>query len=77
MLEKHSLNAQLYEALEKDETEIVSQICEEVDEHILHILTILDNTVLHMATDANITPLVLRLLDELPNCHLDKLTHQN
>ena len=53
-------------------------MCEEVDEHILHILTILDNTVLHMATyGANKTPLVLRLLDELPDCHLDKLTHQN
>ncbi|KAK7850374.1 hypothetical protein CFP56_001008 [Quercus suber] len=41
----------MYKALENDETEIVSQMCEEVDEHGLHILTILDNTVLHMLRD--------------------------
>nr|POF03624.1 hypothetical protein CFP56_54273 [Quercus suber] len=77
MAEKHSFNAELYKALENDETEIVSQMSEEVDEHGLHILTILDSTVLHMATYANKSELVLRLLQELPNRHLDKLTSQN
>ena len=77
MAEKHSLNAKLYKALENNETETVSQMCEEVDEHGLHILTILDNTVLHMATYANKSELVLRLLQELPNHHLDKLGRQN
>ena len=77
MAEKHSLNAKLYKALENNETEIVSQMCEEVDEHGLHILTSLDNTVLHMPTYANKSELVLRLLQELPNHHLDKLGRQN
>ena len=77
MAEKHSLNAKLDKALENNETETVSQMCEEVDEHGLHILTILDNTVLHMATYANKSELVLRLLQELPNHHFDKLGCQN
>ena len=77
MAEKHSLNAKLDKALENNETETVSQTCEEVDEHGLHILTILDNTVLHMANYANKSELVLRLLQELPNHHLDKLGRQN
>ena len=77
MSEKHSLNAKLYKALENEEMEIVSQLCEEVDEHGLHILTILDNAILHMATYANKFELVLILLQELSNHHLDKLTRQN
>ena len=77
MAEKHSLNAKLDKALENNETETVSQMCEEVDEHGLHILTSLDNTVLHMPTYANKSELVLRLLQELPNHHFDKLGCQN
>ena len=43
----------------------------------MSILTIHDDTVLQVASYAKKHDLVLRLLEELPNRHLDKLTHQN
>ena len=71
------LNAKLYKALQSEDTGTVEQLCEEVDEHGLHILTIHDDTVLQVASYAKKHDLVLRLLEELPNRHLDKLTRQN
>jgi ankyrin repeat protein len=77
MEEKHSLNAKLYDALRKKDADMVKQLCEDVDEHGLHILTIHDDTVLQAATYAKTPDLVLRLLEDLPDRHLDKLTRQN
>ena len=71
------LNAKLYKALQSEDTRTVEQLCEEVDEHGLHILTIHDDTVLQVASYAKKHDLVLKLLEELPDRHLDKLTRQN
>jgi ankyrin repeat protein len=75
----HRLNAELYHALLKEDAdpEKVKQLCAEVDERGLHILTIHDDTVLQAATYSRQTDLVLSLLDALPVCHLDKMTRQN
>jgi ankyrin repeat protein len=56
---------------------MVKQLCEDVDQHRLHILTIHDDKVLQAAAYANKPDLVLRLLEDLPDRHLDKLTRQN
>ena len=52
MEEKLSLNAKLYDALLKKDTDMVKQLCEDVEEHGLHILTIHDDTVLQAAAYA-------------------------
>ncbi|XP_030972744.1 ankyrin repeat-containing protein At5g02620-like isoform X3 [Quercus lobata] len=77
MAEKHSLNAKLYDALGKEDATTVKQLCEDLDEHGLHILTINDDTVLQAATFAKMPDLVLGLLEDLPDRHFDKLTRQN
>uniref|UniRef100_A0A7N2LU42 PGG domain-containing protein n=1 Tax=Quercus lobata TaxID=97700 RepID=A0A7N2LU42_QUELO len=71
------LNAKLYKALQSEDTRTVEQLCEEVEEHGLHILIIHDDTVLQVASYAKKHDLILRPLEELPNRHLDKLTRQN
>lgn len=77
MAAKHSLNAKLYDALGKVDATTVKQLCEDIDEHGLHILTINDDTVLQAATFAKMHDLVLGLLEDLPDHHFDKLTRQN
>ena len=77
MAAKHSLNAKLYDALGKEDATTVKQLCEDLDEHGLHILTINDDPVLQAATFANMPDLVLGLLENLPDRHFDKLTPQN
>ncbi|XP_065626108.1 protein ACCELERATED CELL DEATH 6 [Quercus suber] len=77
MARPQKLNAKLYKALQSEDTGTVEQLCEDVDERGLHILTIHEDTVLQVASYASKHDLVLRLLEELPNRHLDKLTRQN
>ncbi|XP_044483289.1 uncharacterized protein LOC123209352 [Mangifera indica] len=76
--EKHCINSELYKALMivEDEEKVI-ELCRKIPDHALHILTIHDDTVLHMATYSEKERLVLRLLDELPDCYLDKMTRQN
>ena len=73
----HQLNGELYKALWKDEPEKVIRLCERIDDHAFHILTIQNDTVLPKATYAKQANLVLRLLEALPRHHLSKMTHQN
>ncbi|KAK7831739.1 hypothetical protein CFP56_027078 [Quercus suber] len=75
--EKYRLNAKVYDALQKEDEKEVIKLCEDFEEHGLHILTIHDDTVLQAATYARKPDLVLRLLQDLPERHLDKLTRQN
>uniref|UniRef100_A0A7N2LRJ6 Uncharacterized protein n=1 Tax=Quercus lobata TaxID=97700 RepID=A0A7N2LRJ6_QUELO len=75
--EKHRLNALVYDALRREDEEKVIKLCEDFEEQGLHILTVHDDTVLQAATYAKKPSLVLRLLQELPDRHFDKLTRQN
>ena len=77
MAEKHRLNALVYDALRREDEEKVIKLCEDFEEQGLHILTVHDDTVLQAATYAKKPTLVLRLLQELPDRHFDKLTRQN
>ncbi|ESR37812.1 hypothetical protein CICLE_v10029847mg, partial [Citrus x clementina] len=75
---KHKINAELYNALliREDEQKVI-ELCRKVPDHALYILTIHDDTVMHMATYSKKSNLVLQLLDELPDQYLDKMTRQN
>ncbi|GAY32068.1 hypothetical protein CUMW_273200 [Citrus unshiu] len=75
---KHKINAELYNALliREDEQKVI-ELCRKVPDHALYILTIHDDTVLHMATYSKKSNLVLKLLEELPDQYLDKMTRQN
>ncbi|KAF3950525.1 hypothetical protein CMV_023737 [Castanea mollissima] len=75
--EKYRLNALVYDALRREDEEEVIKLCEYFEEQGLHILTVHDDTVLQAATYAKKPSLVLRLLQDLPDRHLDKLTRQN
>ena len=77
MQEKNRLNALVYGALQREDEDTVIKLCEDFEEQGLHILTIHDDTVLQAATYAKKPSLVLRLLQDLPDRHLDKLTRQN
>ncbi|KAF2308683.1 hypothetical protein GH714_012302 [Hevea brasiliensis] len=75
---KHRINGALYSSLIAGDKEKTLELCRKVSDHALHRITVDDDTVLHMATYAKeATDLVLKLLDELPEHHLDKLTRQN
>ncbi|KAF3952926.1 hypothetical protein CMV_021570, partial [Castanea mollissima] len=74
--EKYRLSAKVYDALQREDEKEVIKLCEDFEEHGLHILTIHDDTVLQAATYAKKPDLVLRLQD-LPDRHLVKLTRQN
>ena len=73
----HELNGKLYKALLKEEADQVILLCEGIEDHALHKLTVHDDTVLHKATYAKQGDLVLRLLDALPHHHLYKMTGKN
>ncbi|KAH7561046.1 hypothetical protein JRO89_XS10G0162400 [Xanthoceras sorbifolium] len=77
-IDKHKINSELYHALmiSEDEKKVI-ELCRKVSDHALHILTIHDDTVIHMAVYSKKTDLVLKLLDELPEVYLDKMTRQN
>ncbi|KAG6755798.1 hypothetical protein POTOM_039203 [Populus tomentosa] len=74
---KQKINGNLYYALMKGNKKIVAELCQKNQDHALHVITVNDDTVLHMATYAKEASLVEQLLDELPDHHLDKLTRQN
>nr|XP_034931711.1 ankyrin repeat-containing protein At5g02620-like [Populus alba] len=74
---KQKINGNLYYALMKGNKKIVAELCQKIQDHALHVITVNDDTVLHMATYAKEASLVEQLLDELPDHHLDKLTRQN
>jgi ankyrin repeat protein len=74
---KQKTNGNLYYALMKGNKKRVAELCQKIQDHALHVITVNDDTVLHMATYAKEASLVEKLLDELPDHHLDKLTRQN
>ncbi|KAH8493403.1 hypothetical protein Peur_061767 [Populus x canadensis] len=74
---KQKINGNLYYALMKGDKKRVAELCQKIQDHALHVITVNDDTVLHMATYAKEASLVENLLDELPSHHLDKLTRQN
>ncbi|XP_047311078.1 ankyrin repeat-containing protein At5g02620-like [Impatiens glandulifera] len=71
------LDKNLYEALMKGEGEKVIEICKKYDEGPLHVVTIHNDTVLHMATYSKQKHLVLNLLKNLPDHAMTKITTQN
>ncbi|XP_011002546.1 PREDICTED: ankyrin repeat-containing protein At5g02620-like isoform X4 [Populus euphratica] len=74
---KQKTNGLLYNALVTCNRKDVVDRCQRISDHALHVITVNDDTVLHMATYAKEAALVERLLDELPDHHVDKLTRQN
>jgi len=74
---KQKINGDLYCALMKGNTKSVADLCLKLQDHALHVITVTDDTVLHMAAYAKETSLVEKLIDELPDHQLDKLTRQN
>ncbi|KAH9660792.1 ANK REP REGION domain-containing protein [Citrus sinensis] len=75
---KLKINSELYNALmiKQDEQKVI-ELCRKVPDHALYVFTIHDDTVLHMATYTKKSDLVIKLLDELPDQSLDKMTRQN
>lgn len=65
MKEKHNMNKKLYHALMKQENNEVLRLWRGLESGPLHILTVHDDTVLHVAAYSKQTDLVLRLLEEL------------
>ncbi|XP_059661974.1 ankyrin repeat-containing protein At5g02620-like isoform X2 [Cornus florida] len=76
-VDERGLNKDLYDALIRGDGEKVIELCQKLPEGALHILTIHNDTVLHMATYSKQKDLVVTLLRDLPKDHLHKLTHQN
>ena len=71
------LNRELYKALMKGDEKEVIQLCLSIPEGPVHIMTIHMDTVLHMPTYSKQADLVLKLLENLPETHLNKLTLQS
>ncbi|KAK3017733.1 LOW QUALITY PROTEIN: hypothetical protein RJ639_003089 [Escallonia herrerae] len=74
---KHECNRELYDALLEEEEDRVIELCQNIPEGPLHVLTIHGDTVLHMATYSKQKNLVCDLLGQLPEHHFDKLMHKN
>jgi hypothetical protein len=73
--EDHELNGKLYKALLNEDEEKVIRLCEGIEDHALHKLTIHNDTVLHKAAYSKQTNLVHRLLEKLQSDdHLYKMT---
>ena len=68
---------ELYEALSKGEDMKVFEICRYISNGPFHIVTIHNDTVLHMASFNKRNNLVVALLRSLPESHFDKLTWVN
>ncbi|KAK9185947.1 hypothetical protein WN943_026306 [Citrus x changshan-huyou] len=75
---KNKINSELYSALmiKQDEQKVI-ELCRKVPDHSLCVFTIYDDTVLHVAAYTKKSDLVMKLLDELPDQSLDKMTRQN
>ena len=71
---KQKINGRLYKALVTCNKKDVVDLCQRISDHALHVITVNDDTVLHMVTYAKEAALVERLLDYLPDHHVDKLT---
>ncbi|XP_055803220.1 uncharacterized protein LOC129872303 [Solanum dulcamara] len=79
---KHDMNKNLYDALMKHENYKVLQLSRQLELGPLHILTVHDDTVLHVAAYSKQTDLVLLLLKQLetlrfPGIPVDGLKHCN
>ena len=71
----HKLNGELYKALLNEDEEEVIKLCEDIEDHALHKLTIHNDTVLHKAAYSKQTNVVHRLLKKLQSDdHLYKMT---
>ncbi|GJR88039.1 ankyrin repeat-containing protein [Tanacetum coccineum] len=70
-------NAELYEALSKGDDVKVCEICRELPDGPFHILTIHDDSVLHIACYYKHNNLVLQLINQLPQDQHNKLTIKN
>ncbi|KAL7185570.1 hypothetical protein ACSBR2_027504 [Camellia fascicularis] len=68
---------EIYIALMREEENKVLQLCEKFQDGPLHVITIHNDTVLHMATYSKQTDLVLNLLKRVSSDHIHKMTHQN
>ncbi|GAY32066.1 hypothetical protein CUMW_273190 [Citrus unshiu] len=75
---RHKINSELFDALMISENEKkVIEVCRKIPDHALHVLTVHDDTVLHMATYFKRDDLALKLLDEIPELYIHKMTRQN
>lgn len=75
---RHKINSELFDALMISENEKkVIEVCRKISDHALHVLTVHDDTVLHMATYFKRDDLALKLLDEIPELYIHKMTRQN
>lgn len=70
-------NAELYEALSKGDDAKVCEICRELPDGPFHILTIHNDSVLHIACYYKRNNLVLQLINQLPPDQHNKLTIKN
>ena len=52
---KQKINGNLYSALMKGNKKIVAELCQKIQDHALHVITVTDDTVLHMAAYAKET----------------------
>ncbi|KAF7141804.1 hypothetical protein RHSIM_Rhsim06G0147700 [Rhododendron simsii] len=71
------LNKELFEALMNEDKEVVLKLCQQFEDGPFHVVTIHDDTVLHVATYSRQADLVLQLLEMVTDDQLDKLTFQN
>ena len=75
---KEQLDRALYNALTNGDENEVIKLCKGIPEGPLYVMTIHNDTVLHMATYSKQSDLVLNLLEQLTETsHLSKLTHKN
>ncbi|KAI8551760.1 hypothetical protein RHMOL_Rhmol06G0211700 [Rhododendron molle] len=70
-------NKELYKALIDEDKERVLKLCQKFEDGPFHVVTIHDDTVLHVATYSKQADLVLQLLEMVTDDQLDKLTFQN
>ncbi|KAG5545375.1 hypothetical protein RHGRI_017749 [Rhododendron griersonianum] len=68
---------ELYKALMNEDKEMVLKLCQKFEDGPFHVVTIHDDTVLHMATYSMQADLVLQLLEMVTDDQIDKLTFQN
>ncbi|CAK9137273.1 unnamed protein product [Ilex paraguariensis] len=74
---KYRYNKELYSALMREEGDEVIRLCQQNPDGPLYILTLHQDTVLHMAIHSRQTNLVLSLLKDLPEHQFPKLMHTN
>ncbi|KAF7142155.1 hypothetical protein RHSIM_Rhsim06G0148000 [Rhododendron simsii] len=76
-IEINERNRELYKALMNEDKERVLKLCQKFEDGPFHVVTIHDDTVLHVATYSKQADLVLQLLETVTDDQLDKLTFQN